>query len=97
MTSTSSGRTGYVLALVTIFKDLRAIQLALDFNAPQLGRLTVSEAFVEDDYSSLSPSAAPHFSIVPSFQPSLGEVETICSMQKTQVKCLEHDCEWPNY
>ena len=84
-------------ALVTIFKDLRAIQLALDFNAPQLGRLTVSEAFVEDDYSSLSPSAAPPFSIVPSFQPSLGEVETICSMQKTQVKCLEHDCEWRNY
>ena len=33
---------------------------------------------------------------IPSFRPSRGEIVTICTIQKTQIKCLANDCEWRN-
>ncbi|KAI2504654.1 hypothetical protein MHU86_9764 [Fragilaria crotonensis] len=80
-------------ATVTALEDTLALQSCLDHKVLQLGTVTVVRVHILGT-TSFEPSTSP--SHMPSFRPSRGVLVTICTIQKTQTKCLANDCEWRN-
>jgi hypothetical protein len=80
-------------ATVRALQNIAALQASLDSKLLQVGTVTVVRVHLLET-NLFEPSASP--SHMPSFRPSRGVIVTICTIQKTQIKCLANDCEWRN-